>query len=233
MKRIFTVAVLAASLSACASTYRATPLATGAAPITRVAILDDALPEGVSAVEVASVASNFGLIGALVGAGVQDSREDAIDATLASVSFDAEADLERMVAEALSANGVQSVVAQSGRRPQRKFMVSYPTVEGDVQAYLDLVAANYGYTSAGHGQPWRPTTDVMVRLVSATGNRTLMENRITYNVMNPPRGVITIAPNPEFTFNNREEMRANPEKLANGIRDALRQVATTAAGLMR
>ena len=233
MKRIVTVAILAASLSACASTYRATPLTAGAAPITRVAIADDALPEGVSAVEVASIASNFGLVGALVGAGVRDSREDAIDAALATVSFDAESELERMLAEALSNNGVQSVVAPGGRRPQRKFLVSYPTAEGDVQAHLDLVAANYGYTSAGHGQPWRPTTDVMVRLVSATGNRTLMENRITYNVMNPPRGVITIAPNPEYTFNNREEMRADPEKLANGIRDALRQVATTAAGLMR
>ena len=138
-----------------------------------------------------------------------------------------------MLADALSANGVGSFVAESGQRPQRAFLVNYPTAEGNVQAYLDLVAMRYGYASAGHGQPWRPTADVMVRLVSVPGNRTLMENRIAYNVMNAPRGVITLAPTPDFTFSNREEMRTDPERLANGLRAAFREVAATAAGLMR
>lgn len=233
MKRAFAAAVLAASLSACTPTYVATPFAAGAQPISRVAIADDSLPGGVSAVETASVGSNFGLIGALIDAGVRDSREDAIDAALATISFDAEADLEGMLTQALAANGVESFVATNGPRGQRTFLVSSPTSDGNVQAYLDVVAAHYGYTSAGHGQPWRPTADVMVRLVSVPGNRTLMENRIAYNVMNAPRGVITLSANPEFTFNNREEMRDNPERLADGIRDALREVATTVAGLMR
>lgn len=233
MNRIVGTAVLAASLSACTSTYVATPYVAGPQPITRVAIVDDSLPDGVSAIETASVAGNFGLIGALINAGVTDSREDAIDAALATVSFDAESDLERMLTEALSTNGVQASVAGAAPRPGRKFMVNYPTPQGDVQAYLDVVASHYGYTSAGHGQPWRPTADVLVRLVSVQGNRTLMENRIAYNVMNPPRGVVTLFPDPEYTFFNRDEMKNNPERLANGLRAAFRQIATTTAGLMR
>ena len=233
MKKVFAAAVLAASLSACTATYVAKPYVAGPQQITRVAITDDALPEGISAVEVASVASNFGLIGALIGAGVENSREDAIEAALKTVSFDGEADLERMLTEALSANGVEAHVAKSAPRTERKFLVNYPSAAGPVEAYLDVVATSYGYTSAGHGQPWRPTADVMVRLVSVPGHKTLLENRIAYNVMNAPRGVITLSPDPNFTFNNREEMKADPARLADGLRAALRQVATTAAGLMR
>jgi len=233
MKRVLAAAVLAATTAACTPTYVATPYVAGPQPISRIAIVDDALPEGVSAVETASVGSNFGLIGALIDAGVRDSREDAIDAALATISFDAESDLEGMLTEAFAANGVQASVTSTGPRAQRAFLVSHPTANGDVQAYLDLVALHYGYTSAGHGQPWRPTADVMVRLVSVPDNRTLMENRIAYNVMTSPRGVITLSANPEYTFSNREEMRNNPERLAAGIRDALREVATTVAGLMR
>ena len=231
--RLFGAVALAASLSACTPTYVATPYVAGPQPIARVAIADDSLPEGVSAMEAASLGSNFGLIGALIEAGVENSRESAIETALATVSFDAEGDMERMLAEALSANGVESVVAASGQRAERKVLVKYPAADGNVQAYLDLVAVRYGYTSAGMGQPWRPTADVMVRLVSVPGNRTLMENRIAYNVMNAPRGVITLAPNPQYLFTDREEMRTNPDRLADGLRDAFRQVATTAAGLIR
>lgn len=233
MHKLLPVIVLAGTLGACANTYVARPYAAGPAPITQIAIIDDSLPEGVSAVEVASVGSNFGLIGALIDAGVRDSREDAIDAALATVSFDAETDLETALIDAFRANGVQSAVAAESRRPDRKFLVQYPSAQGNAQAYLDLVAVRYGYTSAGSGQPWRPTADIMVRLVSAQDSRVLMENRIAYNVMGAPNGVITIAPDPEFTFNNREEMRTNPDRLANGLRSAFRQVASTAAGLMR
>ena len=114
MNRLLAATALVASLSACASTYRATPLAAGIQPISHVAIVDDALPEGVSAVEVASVGSNFGLIGALIDAGVRDSREDAIDAALATVSFDAESDLERALTDALSAKAFASRAKVAG-----------------------------------------------------------------------------------------------------------------------
>jgi hypothetical protein len=72
-----------------------------------------------------------------------------------------------------------------------------------------------------------------VRLVSASDRRVLLENRIAYNTMRPPRGVITLTPNPEFVFNSREEMVADPERLANGVRDAMQQIAATAANLIQ
>jgi len=61
----------------------------------------------------------------------------------------------------------------------------------------------------------------------------LMENMIVYNSMYPQEGVITLTPNPDFSFANQGEMEADPAKLAAGIEDALNQIAVTAAQLLR
>ena len=222
-----------ALLSACASNYVATPYVAGPEPIRTVAVADDSVPDNLSAWEVASLGSNFGLIGALINAGVQSSRQDALSDALETISFDAEDALERYVVDALAAQGVEATLLNGPQRQSRVFLADYPDAPQGTQAYLDVVLSDYGYISAGHGDPWRPTADAMVRLVSVSDGRILMENRIAYNRMNPPRGVITLAPNPEYVFDNREQMVSNPEHLANGIRDALERVAATAAGLMR
>ena len=222
-----------ALLSGCASTYVATPYAAGPEPIRTVAVADDSVPENLSAWEVASVGGNFGLVGALINAGVQASREDALSDALETISFDAEAALEGYVVEALAAQGVQATLLNGPVRESRVFLADYPAAPQGSQAYFDVVLSNYGYISAGHGQPWRPTADAMVRLVSVADGRVLLENRIAYNAMNPPTGVITLTPNPEYVFTTREEMVSNPDRLANGIKDAMQRIASTAANLMR
>lgn len=97
------VAIL--SLGACASPYVATPYDRAAHNVHSIAMMDDALPEKAIAYEVASVGSNFGLIGALVDAGIQASRQDAVNDALVSINFDAEERLERRMAAALSTQG--------------------------------------------------------------------------------------------------------------------------------
>ena len=80
---------------------------------------------------------------------------------------------------------------------------------------------------------WRPVVTADVRMVDALNGKTLMENRIVYNGVNTQAGVVTIAPNPAYVFQNREDMIANPQRLAEGIDDALKQVAETAVRLMK
>jgi hypothetical protein len=222
-----------ALLGACASNYVATPYAAGPEPIANVAVADDSVPENLSAWEAASIGSNFGLIGALVDAGVRSSRQDALSEALDTVSFDAEDTLERYMIDTLAAQGIQATLLNGPQRESRVFLPDYPDAPQGTQAYFDVVLSNYGYISAGHGDPWRPTADAMVRLVSVSDGRVLLENRIAYNTLNPPRGVITLAPNPQYLFGSREEMVSNPERLANGLKDALERIATTAVGLMR
>ena len=222
-----------ASLSACASNYVAKPYVAGAQPIGKIAVMDDSMPEKMSAVETASVGSNFGLIGALIDAGVTASRQDALSDALATVSFDAEDRLEKRVVEALAAQGMEATLVKGPLRQKRVFLNDYPAAPDGTRAYLDLVLTNYGYTSAGSGQPWRPTAYAMVKLVSASNKKTLLENHIAYNVMHAPRGVITLTPHPDYVFKNREEMKTQPDRLAAGLEDAFTQIAATAANLMR
>ncbi|HEX8223303.1 MAG TPA: hypothetical protein VF605_05760 [Allosphingosinicella sp.] len=233
MKKAYVAVSAMTLLSACASNYVAKPYVPGAQPIQKVAIADDSVPENMIAPEVASVGSNFGLIGALIDAGVQSSRQAALSGALARVSFNAEDTLERSLVEALSQQGIQASVVNGPQRPKRVFLAQYPNAAGGVDAYYDVVLTYYGYLSAGAGQPWRPSADATVRLVSAADRRVLLENRISYNVIAAPRGVITLSPNPEFEFRNREEMVNNPDRLANGLKDAFQRIASTAAKLIQ
>lgn len=228
-KKLLIIAA-AMSVTACASPYIATPYDRPSASVTRIALVDDSLEPKAIAYEVASTGANFGLIGALVDAGIQESRKAAVNDALNSVQFDAETVLERRVASTLTQQGY-TVEALSGDRAKRDFLVTYPAANSE--AHLDIVVMNYGYMSSGAGQPFRPTVYAKVRLMRVSDNAMLMENMILYNPIAPSEGVITLAPNPEYAFRNREGLLADPTRLAAGLEDALVQVADTAAQLLR
>lgn len=232
-----TVALSAALLlSACATPYVATPYERETANVQTITIIDDAADDNAIAYEVASMGSNFGLIGALVDAGIQAERRAALNRALEGAGFDGEDLFEARIAERLGAQGYK-VTVQSVDTPREKrdFLVSYPTPEGPVDAYVDVVVGHYGYLSAGAFQPFRPSVSAKVRLVSASDpTKVLMDNRIVYNVMNTEgAGAITLTPNPAYEFKNREELLTDPARTAAGIQDALYQVADTAAQLLR
>jgi hypothetical protein len=230
-KVLGTLAVLAAS--ACVSPYAGTPYERSAAGVQHIAVAPDTLPPELTAYEAASVGSNFGLIGALADAGIQDSREDAIDAALAGINFDAENVLEERIVAQLVAQGYEATALDGRARERRVFLTNYSGAPEGAEAYLDIVVTNYGYISAGAFQPFRPTAHANVRLVRRSDNVTLMENQIAYNTMYTQEGVITISANPEYAFQNRDALLADPQRLAAGITDSLHQIADTAAGLLR
>lgn len=219
-------------LCACAKPYAGVPYAAPAVPVTTVGLVDDSLPEEVVAYEAASTLSNFGLIGGLVDAGVQASRKDRVNDALESIGYAPEGTFEAYLGEAMARNGVKTVAVDSGAREKRKFLLSYPVAPAGAQAWLDFNVVVFGYSNAGN-QLWRPTVLADVRLVDAVTGKTMMENRIAYNVVDSQAGVVTIPPNAEYAFQNREDMVTQPERLAAGIDDALRQVADAAVRLMR
>ena len=234
MKRMLLGLVAALCLGGCVSPYVAKPYDRAANGVQNIGLVDDSMPEKALAYEVASVGSNFGLIGALVDAGIQASRADAVNDALVGVSFDAESKLESRLASTLGEQGYRVRPMPGEPRKKRAFLVAYQAPAEDMDAYLDVVIEGYGYLSAGAGQPFRPTVYANVRLVSSKDpTRTLMENYIVYNGMAPREGVITLSPNPEYAFNNRSELLADPHRLAAGIEDALYQVADAATLLLR
>lgn len=222
------------SLGACATPYVATPYDRASANVRQIVLVDDSAPEAAVAYEVASMGSNFGLIGALVDAGIQAERRAALNKSLGTVQFDAEKRLETRIIERLQGDGYQVTALEGTMRAKREFMVTYPVSGENQDAYLDLVVIDYGYLSAGAFQPFRPHASATVRLVSASDpTKVLMDNRIVYNSMYPNESVINISPNPRYEFRNREELLADPTRTAAGIEDALNQLADTAAQLLR
>lgn len=234
MTRILLGLVAALSLGGCVSPYVAKPYDRTASAVQNIALVDDSMPEKAVAYEVASVGSNFGLIGALVDAGIQASRADAVNDALVGAGFDAESKLESRLAATLGEQGYKVKPLTGEPRKKRAFLVAYQPPAEEVDAYLDVVIEGYGYLSAGAGQPFRPTVAANVRLVSAKDpTKTLMENYIVYNGMAPREGIITLSPNPQYAFNNRAELLADPNRLAAGLEDALYQVADAATLLLR
>lgn len=225
--------VAALSLGACASPYVATPYDRASAGVTGIALVEDSLPEKAIAYEVASVGSNFGLIGALIDTGIQLERQDAVNDALAGIQFDAEGELETRLVSALSAQGYRVAPLPGDPRRKRDWLEAYPTAPAGTDAYLDIAVVHYGYMSSGAGQPFRPTVGAKVKLVKVSDGSTLMENQIVYNPLNTVQGIVTIAPNPDYAFQNRSDLLADPARLAAGIEDALNQVADTAAQLLR
>lgn len=227
------IGLLAAlSLGACAAPYVATPYDRVAANVDTIALVDDSLAPKAIAYEVASTGGNFGLIGALVDAGIQESRKNAVNAALEEVHFDAEAILESRIISTLGSDGYTVTPLVGEDREKRDLLVHYPPAPAETDAYLDVSVTDYGYLSAGAGQPFRPTVYAKVRLVRATDGAVLMDNMILLNPIYPTDGVITLSPNPDYVFNNRGELLADPTRLAAGITDALNRVAEAAAQLL-
>mgnify|MGYP003637729211 FL=1 len=232
LKRVF-VAVMAMTVAACASPYVATPYDRSAGAVQSIALVDDSVPEKAIAYEVASVGGNFGLIGALVDAGIQAERQGAVNEALNGLDFDAESKLEARVIAALGEQGYTAAPLDGVDRPKRDFLETYPEAPAGVDGYLDIAIVQYGYMSSGAGQPFRPTVWAKVKLVKVSDGSALMENIILYNPLNAAEGVITLPPNPDYAFKNRSELLEDPSRLAAGIEDALNQVADTAAQLLR
>ena len=234
LKRVC-IAVMAMTAAGCASPYVATPYDRASANVRTITVIDDAAEDDAVAYEVASMGSNFGLIGALVDAGIQAERKSAVNKALDSVNFDGEAVFEQRLASRLVSEGYEVTTRTGPARAKRDFIVAYPTADGVVDAYLDVVVGHHGYLSAGAFQPFRPSASAQVRLVSAADpSKILMDNRIVYNGMTAANaGAITLTPNPAYEFKNREELLADPARMAAGIEDALNQVADTAAQLLR
>ena len=220
------------SLGACASPYVGTPYTAPAVQVTSVAIVDDTLADDAVAYEAASTMGNFGLIGGLIDAGVQASRKDRVNDALESVNHTPEANFEAFLIEALAEANIEAAMLEGPDREKRKFLESYPTAPAGVQALIDFNVTTYGYVNAGN-QMWRPTVAADVKMIDAGTGKTLMENRIVYNAVDAQAGVVTIAPNPDYVFQNREDMISQPERLAEGIDVALKEVANTAVRLMR
>lgn len=241
------VAALALFLGACATPYVATPYDREIAQVDAIVLLDDSLPEEAVAEQATSVGSNVAgataaqvpIAGIFIAAAVAaaettaaNGRKKVIMEAFDDHGLDAEAVFENALINALE--GEDYVVSMSGEaREKRVFHEDYPEGEAG-QAHLDVVFSNYGYQRPDGNTPWRPFADVQVRLVDAADpNVVHMDNRIQYNSLFEPEGIVTISPDVEYAFEQFDDLEADLETMVTGMEEALVEVAKTVATLLK
>jgi hypothetical protein len=187
-----------------------------------------------------SVGQSFGLIGALIDAGMQADRDSRFGGAMRERQFDAHAYFLERLAEALRARGyaVEMVPVQRTRE-HFEFLAAYPTASPPkVDAYPDLVVTAYGYIAAGIGPstPYRPYIAVRARLANAADGAVLMQDVLIYNAVGPAAAqqqVVTLAPDPAHRFDKFDDLMADPDVALKGVQVAAEQLAQAIAALLR
>lgn len=200
-----------------------------------VRVLTPAAPGRASVVLAATVGQSFGLIGALIDAGMQSNRESDFEKITAARSFSGKDVFLRKTLEALKAGGYDAAEGPI-TRTERGFMKAYPSATDlPADAYLDI-SMNYGYLAAGMSTPYRPFIYAECRMVRASDKAVLMQRTIAYNVLNTvniPETAVTIAPDPAYEFKDFDALIADPDRAVQGLDAALGQVAAATATLLR
>lgn len=205
--------------------------------IKTIGVVTPRFPDGPTVFLASTVGRSFGLIGALIDAGMQADRETKFKAVLQEHNFSAHDVFMQSLKSELEARGY-AVTTVEMQRDTADFATKYPREnEPKVDAYLDLVTVNYGYVAAGiaDGTPYRPAFAIKVRLVSAKDTALLMQDSVVYNPVGPSGAraeFVTIAPDPAYGFVNFDALMADPAKAVAGLQTATVQSAQTVGKLL-
>ena len=226
--RLFFLGALALCLSACATPE--VPFDKTSAGIQRVGLLTPGFPSGPSVLLASDPGQSFGLVGALVDAGLQADRDSHLKAIFIGNGFEPINDFWGDLLAQLQTDGY-AVTAVPASRDRSDFLKQLPSSPAPVDAYLDVVVENYGYMAAGigGGNPYRPFLILRCRLVRASDSAVLMQDRIAVNALNQGGGgwgapkLVTISPDPAFSFSGMDELKASPKQVVDGAKSSFQQ----------
>ncbi len=225
------------AISACASPE--IPYDRSAENIRTIGLVAPAFPDHPTVVLASTVGQSFGLVGALVDAGLEANRDLKFRDMIGRANFSEHDKFVDRVTAALQMRGY-AVVSVSATRPKATdFVAKYPGKDvTNVDAYLDLVVKSYGYVAAGIGSstPYRPSLSLAVKLVRATDAKVLMQDAVVYNPVGPAAAQghsVTVAPNPAYSFVDFDALMANPENAVSGLQDATEQSSEAISVLLK
>jgi hypothetical protein len=248
-KRVSGVAMLVL-LSGCATPYQPVPFDRTATGVSKIIVVENALPPEPGTQKLATNGGNMasaaaaqgGLAGLVVAAaaagieaGIEAGQRGKVRAALATQNFNGEAIFDAALdAELKGLNYTTSTVAIA-RESNRSAVVvpANPTAETG-SAVLDVAGINYGYQLVGGGTQWRPFVNLNVRLVDAKDpKKVLMDNQVVYNPVARPAVIVNIPPDEKYAFAKIEDLEADPAKAAEGLKVALEAAAKATAQLLR
>lgn len=249
MKRILLGCAAALLSSACATPYAPIPYDRESASVQKIVVVEDAMPDSATTLKLAtnganvsSAAASAGLAGLLImpiaigiEAGIESAQRGSMLAALESQGFDGEAIFDEALEAALKESGYEIGSLDVARQSSRKLIELTADAEAESgSAILDIAGAGYGYQLVGGGTQWRPFVNVSVRLTDpADPTRILLDNRVAYNPVATPDVILNIPPEEEFGFAKMDDLEADPEKAAEGLKRALVATANGVATLLK
>ncbi|HEY4078083.1 MAG TPA: hypothetical protein VGM26_14230 [Rhizomicrobium sp.] len=200
-----------------------------------IGLLTPSWPSGPTSFLASDPGRSFGLIGALVDAGIQGGRETDLKQMLDTQMVNANADFVAELTTNLEAKGFK-VVAVSADAKRGGYMKKYPgAADNPVDSYLDVAVGTYGYLAAGIGSenPYRPWCAALVKLVRASDSSVLMQDIVTYNSFVEMKKVVTLSPDPDYAFAKWVDVKAEPQKAATGVSVAAKKTADAIGDLLK
>lgn len=237
LKAIFVFFSLAL-LAACAA--KPVPFdRTAATSLKDIGVVSPRFPDGPSVILATNVGMSFGLIGALVEAGMQSSRDSRFKAAIEKENLSVPQIFGETLKAELEQAGYRIVPIQTTRNGI-EFLAKYPTdAAPKVDAYLDIVTIGYGYVAAGvqAGAPYRPYISMKVRLVSAKDGSVLMQDAIAFNPVGYAGATgaesVTIPPEPQPLYADFNALEQDPSGAAAGLRVAVEKTAQSTGKLLK
>jgi hypothetical protein len=227
MRKLILAAILplCVVLAGCATTPQIPYDRMTAGNIKTIGIVTPKFPNRASVVLATTVGQSFGLVGALVDAGLQEGRDSSFEKMTGAQNFVAQDAFMRRLTDTLQEQGYTISNVDTMRPNRDKFLDKYPM--DPVDAYLDLVVITYGYIAAGVGNntPYRPRFSLQVRLVRAGDSSVLMQDTVLYNPYTPGTApdAVTISPNPAYEYQTFSELESSSEMAIEGLKDAVHQ----------
>lgn len=177
-------------------------------------------------------AANFGLIGSLVAAADQASKESTFNAIVAKTDFQPLPYFRQQLTLHMDERGytlvwpAQLVQASKVQRTTLGLRKGYgPTTVGDAQ--MDVNFGFLGYAAAGvsKGAPYRPTATASVRLISQDGKQNLYTDYVAVNNVFNMKNAAVVEADPQFAYPAFSDLESAGTTSVDGLRHAIDGVA--------
>jgi hypothetical protein len=180
--------------------------------------------------------ASFGLIGGLIAAGDQASKEKRFREVMEQARFEPLAYFRERLDAHLVGRGYTLVWPQSqvetGKVARGMFGLrkTYAPIQAaDAQLDVNFGFVGYAAAGAGDGAPYRPTATVGVRLVSPDGQQNFYSDYVAYNNVFNLKDAVTLEADAKYSYPGFDDLHSAGPVAVDGLKAAIDSVAAEVA----
>ncbi|MDI9237551.1 hypothetical protein QLQ15_01340 [Lysobacter sp. LF1] len=178
---------------------------------------------------------SFGLIGGLVAASDQASKEKKLNATFTQAGFEPLAYFRESLTTHMAERGYTlvwpSTQIEAAKIPRGSFGLrkAYKPAQADAQMDINFGFLGYAAAGASDSTPYRPTATMAVRLVSADGKENFYTDYFAYNNVFNLADAVAINADPTHSYPDFDKLNSAGPRTVEGMKLAIDAIATEIA----